>query len=211
MNNPTAMSKTTIKTLLLMTMLGTVSVSSANGFGNFFGGNNNSGFGNFFGGGNNNNCNNWPIWTPMYWMEEMTGSSFGNGFGNNSGFGGFGNNNRNCNNNGYGNYNRNYGGYGNSAYQNPYQSPYGASPYMNRNPYAGGQSQAIDIDHLHIIHSHNKVSLLLVEVVWAVFLLLAIALVAILFHRSVVADHPLVVLVHRWAECLPWGWEECRQ
>ena len=107
------MKKPILKTVLLLTMLGSVSVSQANGFGNFFGGNNN-GFGNFF-GGNNNGDNNWPVWTPMYWMEEMSDS--------------FGNNNNNNRNSGY------YGGgYPNvSAYQ---PSPYGSSPYAMANPYA---------------------------------------------------------------------------
>lgn len=36
---------------------------------------------NAFWGGNNNNFgnngwgNNWPVWTPMYWMEEFTGNN----------------------------------------------------------------------------------------------------------------------------------------
>ena len=101
------MKKPMIKTILLLSMLGTMSVSSANGF---FG--NNNGFGNFF-GGNNNGCNDWPVWTPMYWMEEMSG-----------------NNNRNCNY--YGN---NYAVPYQSVYQNPYLNTY--QPYYNysSNPY----------------------------------------------------------------------------
>ena len=109
------MNKPVFKSMLVLSLLGAVSTSNANGF---FG-NNNSGFGNFF-GGNNNNCNNWPIFTPMYWMEEMT-SSFGNS--NNGIFG-----NSNCNN-------------GYSGYRfNPYQSPYGAPQYL-ANPY-GQQAYA---------------------------------------------------------------------
>ncbi len=102
--------KKLIKTILLLSMLGTVSVSSANGF---FG--NNNGFGNFFGGNNNNGCTDWPIWTPMYWMEEMSGNSFGN--------------NKNCNsgNNGYNG--NNYPAPYQSAYQNPYSNPY-PNPYQ---------------------------------------------------------------------------------
>ncbi len=36
-------------------------------------------FGDRWGGGNG--YNDWPTWTPMYWMEEMTDSMDSNGFG----------------------------------------------------------------------------------------------------------------------------------
>ena len=102
------MRKPVIKHLLFVSMLAVTGVSHADGF---FG-NNNSGFGNFFGG--NNGYNNWPVWTPMYWMEEMTGNNFRN-------------NNRYPNSNYY----------GNRYPQTPYQSSaYGMNPYMGTSPYA---------------------------------------------------------------------------
>jgi hypothetical protein len=58
--------------------------------------------------------NDWPVWTPMYWMEEF----FDNGFGNN--------------NDGYGPY-----GYGAPYGYTPYSgyAPYGAYPGYGYAPY----------------------------------------------------------------------------
>lgn len=42
-------------------------------------------------GGNDNyndgyyNDNDWPVWTPMYWAEEMSGNGWGNDWGGNNG------------------------------------------------------------------------------------------------------------------------------
>jgi|SaaInl4_150m_RNA_FD_contig_81_53745_length_511_multi_13_in_0_out_0_1 hypothetical protein len=80
---------------------------------------------NAFWGGNNNggyNYNDWPVWTPMYWMEEMENEFDDNNWGGNG----------NGWNNGYGPYNG--GGYG-----MPYGGGYG--PYNGggyRMPYGGG-------------------------------------------------------------------------
>lgn len=104
----------------------------------------------FFGGGNNGEWktgpygpyweeNDWPEWTPMYWMQEMSdsfsddnnnnGFNFGNRFGNgNMPF--FGNNS----NYGYGNYGMPMMPYGYN-YQMP-MMPYGAAPMPY--PYYGG-------------------------------------------------------------------------
>ncbi|SKA67783.1 hypothetical protein SAMN02745130_00121 [Thiothrix eikelboomii] len=130
------------KFLIALSLFGLASTASAN----------------FFGGGNNGEWktgpygpyweeNDWPEWTPMYWMQEMSdsfsgdddnnGFNFGNRFGNgNMPF--FGNNS----NYGYGNMpffgnNSNYG-YGNSMPMMPYgympTMPYGVAP----TPYYGG-------------------------------------------------------------------------
>lgn len=103
----------------------------------------------FFGGGNNGEWktgpygpyweeNDWPEWTPMYWMQEMS-DSFSND-NNNNGFN-FGNRFGNGNMPFFGN-NSNYG-YGNGMPMMPYgynypnsmpMMPYGAAPM----PYYGG-------------------------------------------------------------------------
>jgi hypothetical protein len=55
------------------------------------------------------NYNDWPVWTPMYWMEEF----FDNGFWNNDDYG--------------------YGGYGYAPYG--YGAPYGYAPFSGYAPY----------------------------------------------------------------------------
>lgn len=68
---------------------------------------------NFF--GSNNGCgNDWPVWTPMYWMEEMSGS-----------------NNNNC-------YPSTYRGYPQQQYP---ASPYSANAYQ-ASPYQGYYQQS---------------------------------------------------------------------
>jgi len=109
------MNRSLVKLIILLSLLGVVQSSYAK---DWFGKNNR--FGGF---GNNNGCNDWPEWTPMYWMEEMSG------------------NNDNCYSGAYAGR-----GYGGAAY--PYQSPYpysgaygAASPYGNpyfANPYVAG-------------------------------------------------------------------------
>lgn len=95
----------------------------------------------FFGGGNNGEWktgpygpyweeNDWPEWTPMYWMQEMSdsfnnnnnGFNFNNGFSNGN-FPFMGNNN-------YGNYGMPMMPYGYNTYP---AVPYGAAPM----PYYG--------------------------------------------------------------------------
>ncbi|MFK5986000.1 MAG: hypothetical protein QM479_11330, partial [Pseudomonadota bacterium] len=42
-----------------------------------------------FWGGNNNgpyDYNDWPVWTPMYWMEEMSNEMDDNNWGGNNGY-----------------------------------------------------------------------------------------------------------------------------
>jgi hypothetical protein len=55
--------------LLLLIVVGSVQTASAK---NWFGNNNRFGSG---GWGYDNDCNDWPEWTPMYWMEEMAGNN----------------------------------------------------------------------------------------------------------------------------------------
>lgn len=104
------MHKILFNILSISILIGGVSAADANGW---FGKNNSWGGNSFF--GNNNGCNDWPEWTPMYWMEEMAG------------------NNDNC-------YSGAYGGRYGSPYQSLYSpySPYagGVNPYM-ANPYLG--------------------------------------------------------------------------
>lgn len=83
---------------------------------------------NAFWGGNNNgyNYNDWPVWTPMYWMEEMENEFDDNGWGGNGW------------NNGYG---RPYGGGYGAPYGGGYGMPYGGGmPYANPAyyPYSNG-------------------------------------------------------------------------
>jgi hypothetical protein len=100
-----------IKTLGLSALLLSTSMVDAKGW---FGSNSSPWGGkSFFGNNNGYDNNDWPEWTPMYWMEE---------FFNND-------------NNDY--YPRSYGRYQN-AYQNPYQSPAYSTQYMPA-PYLGGQ------------------------------------------------------------------------
>lgn len=122
------------KFLIALSLLGLASTASADFFGS---GNNgewkNGPYGPYWEG------NDWPEWTPMYWMQEMS-DSFSDNDNNNNGFNfgnRFGNGNMpffgNQSNYGYGN---NYGmpmmpyGYN---YQMP-MMPYGAAPM----PYYGG-------------------------------------------------------------------------
>ncbi len=101
------MNKTLIKLIILLSLFGVAQSSYAK---DWFGKNNR--WGSFGGFGNNGGCNDWPEWTPMYWMEEMSG------------------NNDNC-------YSGAYAGRGYGAVY-PYQSPYGASAYATSpygNPY----------------------------------------------------------------------------
>lgn len=110
------MQKIMFKVVCLSLLLNVVSMTDAK---DWFGKNNRWGGGNSF-FGNSNGCNDWPEWTPMYWMEEMIG-------------------NNNC-------YSGAYGG----RYGNPYQSayspyaanPYLANPYMAQSPYGYGRPPA---------------------------------------------------------------------
>jgi hypothetical protein len=76
-----------------------------------------------WGGNNGWDWNPWPVWTPMYWMEEMVGDNgwydgpYGNGPYGYSPY-----------NYGYG-YNP-YGGYG-----TPYYGGYGGYPFTGYTPY----------------------------------------------------------------------------
>jgi hypothetical protein len=89
----------------------------------------------FWGGNNNNgpyNYNDWPVWTPMYWMEEMENEFDDNNWGGNN-WGG-----NNWGGNGYGP--SNGGGYG-MPYGGGYGMPYGGGygnpayyPYGNAYP-----------------------------------------------------------------------------
>jgi len=102
------MNKSLIKVVIVFSLFGVAQSSLAK---DWFGKNNR--WGSFGGFGNNNGCNDWPEWTPMYWMEEMSG------------------NNDNC-------YTGTYAGRGYGGYPNPYQSPsyaYGAGAYGASNPY----------------------------------------------------------------------------
>jgi len=95
------MKQITIRYLVLISLISLAQPTQAK---DWFGGNN--GWGGF---GNGYDCNDWPEWTPMYWMEEMVGDK------------------PKCDEVGYGRYPyQSPVGYG--AY--PYASPYaGISPY----------------------------------------------------------------------------------
>jgi len=97
------MNKSLIKIVILFSLFAVAQSSQAK---DWFGKHNR--WGNF----GNSDCNDWPEWTPMYWMEEMSG------------------NNDNC-------YPGAYAAYGYGGYLNPYQSPYayGAGAYGASNPY----------------------------------------------------------------------------
>jgi len=78
----------------------------------------------------NNGYNDYPTWTPMYWMDEMFNTFDGNNFGGNNmptpwGW------NRGGNNGGYNSNNGYYPqqGYGYGYPQGGYQQPYAYSPY----------------------------------------------------------------------------------
>lgn len=109
------MNNTLIKTLGLSALLLSSSMVDAKGW---FGGNKSPwGGSSFFGNNNGYDNNDWPEWTPMYWMEEFF-------------------------NNDDDNYPRSYGGRYPNPYQNPYQSPYQSPAYPTRYipaPYLGGQ------------------------------------------------------------------------
>jgi hypothetical protein len=62
------MKKISKLTLLLFIVISSVQTVSAK---NWFGNNHRWGGG---GWGHNDDCNDWPEWTPMYWMEEMAGN-----------------------------------------------------------------------------------------------------------------------------------------
>ncbi len=122
------MNKFLLNSIVLAMLLGSVQFTEAKGW---FG--NNNRWGNFSSFGNGYDCNDWPEWTPMYWMEEMVGDK------------------PTCDELGY---SRGYPyqssvaygrGYGVSPYASPYTTPYafpgssaygGASPYAASNPYA---------------------------------------------------------------------------
>jgi hypothetical protein len=92
----------------------------------FWGNNGNNGWG----GGNG--YNDWPIFTPMYWMEEMSNEFDNNNFNGGPGYG-------------YGNgYGMPFGGNGmpfGNGYGAPYGGGYGApAPYGA--PYGGGYGYA---------------------------------------------------------------------
>lgn len=108
------MNRSLVRVIILFSLFGVAQSTAAK---DWFGSNNR--FGGF--GNSNGDCNDWPDWTPMYWMEEMSGSD------------------DNCDAAKYGGA---YGGYANpyQSYQTPYA--YGAgsagayNPYL-ANPYAG--------------------------------------------------------------------------
>ena len=82
----------------------------------------NNGWGN--NGRGNNGWNDWPVWTPMYWAEEMFDDNDNYGPYNYGGYGPY-------NYGGYAPYgygSNNYGGYG----YNPYSGGYGYPEYGNR-------------------------------------------------------------------------------
>ncbi len=80
-------------------------------------------------GGNNNLCNDWPEWTPMYWMEEMSG------------------NNDNCYYSGNGYYNPYQSAYGGYGIPLGYGGAYGAT---NPNPYSRGRLPAYGLPPSYI-------------------------------------------------------------
>jgi len=109
------MNRILVKTIIVCSLFGVVQSSSAK---DWFGKNNR--MGSFGGFGGNGGCNDWPEWTPMYWMEEMSGG------------------NDDCRPQG------SYGGQYRNPYQyhqqvSPYAYPYGASAYgagaYGANPY----------------------------------------------------------------------------
>lgn len=76
-------------------------------------------------GGGDGYYNDWPTWTPMYWMEEMFDTMDDNGWGGDRPWGwrrggGYG---------GPGYYGAPYGGYGQPYGYPGYGAPYGYSPY----------------------------------------------------------------------------------
>lgn len=79
----------------------------------------------WWGNGNNwsNGWNDWPVWTPMYWAEEMFDDNYGYGPYNYGGYSPYG----------YGPYN--YGGYGPNNYSGYGPGNYGRYGY---GPYNGG-------------------------------------------------------------------------
>ena len=81
-------------------MAATALLASSAAMGQYWGGDRYNGYGDY---------NDWPVWTPMYWMEEF----FDNGFGNNDDYG--------------------YGGYGYNPYG--YGAPYGYAPFSGYAPY----------------------------------------------------------------------------
>ncbi|MFZ1387517.1 MAG: hypothetical protein WBP46_13095 [Thiolinea sp.] len=116
------------KFLIALSLLGLAGSASAD----FFGGNNGQWktgpYGPYW------EENDWPEWTPMYWMQEMSDSF--NDDGNGNGFN-FGNSFSNGNmpffgNNNYGNYGMPMMPYGYNNYQMP-MMPYGVAPM----PYYG--------------------------------------------------------------------------
>lgn len=81
---------------------------------------------NAFWGGNNSNDpwddNDWPVWSPMYWMEEMSDEFDNNSWGGNS-------------YNGYGYGHQPYGYAPPMPQYGPYSSPYsGQTPYPQYAP-----------------------------------------------------------------------------
>jgi len=74
-------------------------------------------------GGGPWNYNAWPVWTPMYWMEEMSDEWGGNDYwGGPWGHGGYP-----------------YGGYPYGGYGYPYGGyPYGGLPYGGYGGFPGG-------------------------------------------------------------------------
>ena len=80
-------------------------------------------------GNNGWDWNPWPVWTPMYWMEEMVGDNdwYDNYYGGPYGYAPYGS---------YG-YGPGYGGY--SPYYGGYGTPYygGGYPYGGHTPYYG--------------------------------------------------------------------------
>lgn len=78
-------------------------------------------------GNNGWDWNPWPVWTPMYWMEEMVGDNdwYDNYYSGPYGYSPYG----------YGPY---YGGYGTPYYGGGYGTPYGGGyPYGGYAPYYG--------------------------------------------------------------------------
>jgi len=84
-------------------------------------------------GGGNNGYNDWPTWTPMYWMDEMSNQFDNNNFGGNNMPWGW-----NRGGNGYNNGYNGYAPYGYSPYGYAPQPAYQYSPYGYGYPQQGG-------------------------------------------------------------------------
>jgi hypothetical protein len=121
--------KISLKLIIVLPLLFSLNTAHANGW---FGNNTNY----FNGYSGNNSYNDWPVWTPMYWMQEMFGNNYNNRY--------YGNNGRYMS--AYGNpyqaqYNNNYqtrlNGYGAYPYSGLYNNAYPEQTYYSNQGYAG--------------------------------------------------------------------------